>query len=375
MDSKQTIDFILLRPAEGNGRRSFSLVKRTGRRHNSTLKLPEIDAINAAYQKGTIDYDSALDQCKDIRARLYRQFSRKYNFNADNKRILDEYWNKRRKHRQHKNEFAKQSAYHRLNRAITALEDLSLLSATKDEMQAKIAEHPQQRRIAAALNQLLKYIERPNDVLELNRKRRKPVKHITEIDLKRVLGRIPNDCPWPKEYILLCQAAFGTGCRLGELFGLEKRHIRYNGYGIFVQQQLMKDLTIEETKTGASRDVPILDGFKDAVAEWIAVPIKVKKEMRGYGFARAFTNACRKAFPNEKEKHLIFKDLRHCYAIALLESGEEMSVVAGALGNAEQVCNEYYTGFELTKTSMEGVVARIKARSKGKKKKPNKKSS
>lgn len=56
---------------------------------------------------------------------------------------------------------------------------------------------------------------------------------------------------------------------------------------------------------------------------------------------------------------LRFHDLRHSYAIELLNHGVSLSLTAQALGNSVQVCQEYYAGFELSDEGLDVIRGKL----------------
>lgn len=354
MPVDRVLDFILQRPNR-HGKRSFAIVRRQGST-NRTLKLPDLDVINQQYKKGVLDFQSASKMAEDIRDRLYKEQKYNKNFHPENKRILDEYWKKRF---EAKDITDKKSAYNRLRRAIESLEDLSLLSAPQEELQKKIHQHRQQRTIAAALNEMLVFFGRQGVKIPLNKKKRHRPKYLTESELQKVLSFI--ECEDKKLMITLSRVAFGTGLRLGEIYGLEPHHLRNKNKSVHVDQQLRSNGLPDDTKTSDARDVPVLStDFQKDVFNWITkFPTQQKKESRTWRHAEIIKNACIKAFPLIKEKHCVFHDLRHSYAAALLLRGFSISDVAACLGNSLQVCQEYYSGFNLQSERLEVLITQL----------------
>lgn len=353
MPANRILDFILQRP-DSHGKRSFAIIRRQGTT-NRTLKLPDLDIINERYKKGTIDFETASKLAEDIRARLYKEQKYNKNFHPDNKKFLDEYWKRKF---EKKDITDKRAAFDRLKRAIDAIGELSLLTASQDELQDKIYKHPQQRRIAPALNEMLKFFGRNGVEIPLNKKKRKKPKYFTAQELKRVIAHI--ECEDPKHMATLMKAAFGTGMRLGEVYGIEPYHLRNKNKVVYVEQQLRPDGETDTTKTSSSRLVPILPAFEKDVVEWVMkVPEEKKLESRIWRHAEIVKNAAIKVFPNNPDKHCVFHDLRHSYAITMLQLGFSMTTVAQCLGNSWQVCQEYYAGFDLTNENVAAIVTQL----------------
>jgi integrase len=353
MPYKRNLDFFIHAPNK-HGRKTFAILKRENGTSKS-LKIPELDAINRKFLDKTIDHNTAVELVQELKDKLYERHKVEKYVHNENLDLLKDHWEKRYEHKDIKD---KDSAYSRLRRAVEAIEDLSLLTATTHELQAKISKHPAQRRIAAALNQMLKHIGR--DVrIPLNRKPRTKPRHLTPDELEKVLLHVKSK---NKDLTsLLCRAAIGSGLRLGELFALNVSNLREDGDIIYVAEQMGYDGTFDETKTRSDRLVPVLPRYKDFVKQWIArVSRQDKIDMRKWDFAKILKKACMEVFADQPEKHCVFHDLRHSYAIELLRLGYGISVIARCLGNSAQVCQEYYAGFSMTSDDIMGIVSKLK---------------
>jgi integrase len=356
MPNSRNYDFFISAPNK-YGRKSFAIVQRQGK-NNKTVKLPEIEAVNKKFKDGTIGFETAFALVKELKDKLYAKFNPPVEVHNENVKLLKDYWLKRYEHKDIK---AKDAAHSRLRYSIEAIGVLSLFTASQSELQAKISKHPQQRRIAAALNQMLKYIGRTDVKIPLNRKQRRKPQYLSPKELEMVLGQINH--PDKNLIVLLCNAAMGTGLRLGELFALTSTSFRDQNDILYVVEQMDEDLKLDLTKTRSDRTVPILPRYKNDVLKWVnEVPLSEKKRLRTFKFAAIVRAACAKVFPNTPEKHCKFHDLRHSYAIELLRLGYGLSVIHRCLGNSLQVCQEYYTGFSFTDEGILGVVHDLRQR-------------
>jgi integrase len=309
--------------------------------------LPELKLINEAFIAKKINFNTAFNQVKDIREQLNRQFKRKYNYNKENMDILEEFWDHRYADKDIKD---KQSAKNRLIRAVSRIEDLSLMTATKKQLQLKIATEPQQRRLAAALNQLLQFLGRGKELLSLNRPKRSKPRYLNYKEFKLMLANL--ECEHKDLVSLLCTVAYGTGLRQAELFAITKDDLRKKGFEVMVSKQLNRDNELdEETKTGKNR-IAIVNPrpeFVKALIKWASVPMQVRevipREGGSNGLAKVVKDACQRIF-TDKNKNCVFHDLRHSYAKQMLLDGLHIVKVAQSLGNNPIVCAKYYTGIE-----------------------------
>lgn len=351
MPNTRHYDFFIQAPNKKHGRKSFAIVQRQGKA-NKSLKLPEIDEINKRLKDGRIDFNTALDLITDIKNKLYAKHNPTPVLHSENIRLLKEYWEKRYEHKDIKD---KESAYRRLRYALEAIDTLSLYTATQHELLSKISKHPQQRRVAAALNQMLKYVGRGEIRLALNRKARKKPRYLTPQELELVVGQIQHS--YAPLIRTLCYAAMGTGLRLGELFALTRQNIRSQDgvLYLYISEQMGHDLKLDATKTRRDRTVVMIQRFVPDVYRWMDVPESERKAIRNLNFAKILKTACIKIFPDRPEKHCVFHDLRHSFAIELIRVGLPISTIALTLGNNALVCQEYYTGFSLTDEGIVGV--------------------
>jgi len=82
----------------------------------------------------------------------------------------------------------------------------------------------------------------------------------------------------------------------------------------------------------------------EALKRWFGLKHQIDPLTRKY-MARILRAACEKAFPGDLKKHLVFHDLRHCYAIMLRERGLTTEDVADLIGDSLLVAKEHYSGF------------------------------
>lgn len=121
---------------------------------------------------------------------------------------------------------------------------------------------------------------------------------------------------------------------------------------INIDKQLTKSGEIKPPKRDKVGKVVILPFGVKAAHEFCK--IKDRQKFR-FNFYNALLEACRKALPNDKNKWVGPHDLRHSHAIYLLSKGASLTQVALNLRNRIDVCQKYYTGFEHTDSTLEGL--------------------
>jgi integrase len=311
-----------------------------------TLKLPEIDSTNRLYRTGKISREEAHAALTDLAHRLTkRKEQQKPLYCTANLKILNSYFEKIYGPREIKD---RRSAYNRLKRAISAIGQLKLSTASPNELFEAVRNYepnPQKRKaILSAVGQLLKYIGRHDVPVPRIRKARPKIRHLSLSEFQSVVAQITD-----KQFSLLCWAFFATGCRPGELFALDSGSLR-NDESVFVADSIDRDTKqLGPTKTGDQRHATFIGELFDQLKGWLAVPHAEKMGLRAKPHSKWFRKAVRKAFPNDQSKWAVtFYDIRHSYAIHCLTKGVPIDLVAQSLGNSEAVCNEFYTGYKLT---------------------------
>lgn len=361
----------LLKVPKPPGRNRFYLltVSRdpSGKRSHEAFKSPLLDLINVSYQRGVFTLEQATKQAVDLRARLNREAKGLPGgivFNQENLSILGPlenppagtYW--KDVYGRRKRILDRRSSYYDLRRAIEAVGNLSLLTATEDELQAKIDgggfEDNKQRRIVSRLMPILRFLGRTDIKLEKAREEQKEVRYLSMGEFEKVVTRLPT-----KPLQALCRLAIHSGLRQGELFALQPGNISKERSIVQVNLQLDKEGVLRPTKGRNKRKAYLVDGAGQAVDDWLAVPEEERMKLRVAPLAEYVTRACAEAFPKNPPKWCVFHDLRHSYAIHLLERGVPLSFVARSLGNSELVCEKHYTGKVLTDGYMEGIKAML----------------
>ena len=130
--------------------------------------------------------------------------------------MFDDFWEKIYSYRPLISEY---NAKIELRNAIESLGQLSIYSASRDEIQKCIDQKYQgnsQRRIVTRMNQLLKFVGRDRVRLRKNQKAYIKVSCLREEDFKKVLFRAETDIE--RTLLKLC---YYSGLRIGEAYALE----------------------------------------------------------------------------------------------------------------------------------------------------------
>lgn len=357
--------YLLKRPRPTENRRSWSLLlvvkDPDGKKGSKAFSHPTLDQINNLASKGTLTFDELDKQAVDLRNRLNRELKGRpgsVTFNQENMALLGNYENPLPGSYWHdvygrrKRLVDRYSSYCDLRRAVEAVGLVSLITGTEREIQAQVDKrgYPdnKQRRLISRLNLLLKFIGRLDVQLERAREEQVEVKYLNEDEFNVVLAYVEQ--PWLKT---LCKIAFHSGLRKGELFGVTAGDLSPSI--INVRRQMDDKLKFRPTKTRVIRKAFLFPEGVTDFKEWVLKPVEELHVYRVAHVAEMFKIACHKAFPNNPLKHCVFHDLRHSYAIRLLEKGVPLSFVARSLGNSEAVCEKHYTGKVLTDGFIEGI--------------------
>lgn len=323
--------------APKGARRTFAILERRERKKSKTLRLPEVDAVNAALKAGTLDLESARAEVDRVKARLQAEAAPVHSsriaiceVNAE----LGERWFRKTYGRKKIAQDSARSARSALRRALASLGDTSLLTAKVEELQRQVdrLEPRRQRRAVATLNRLLAFAGRAEDRLFAAPEEQPLPAHLTPAEFSAFLALVPEDLRLPLE------VAFATGCRLGEVFALAQ--FSQKTRAVHVAGQMLANGTLKVTKTRRSRWAAVSPEGEAAVRRWLEVPQEERRRLRRLPWSRVVRKA--------SGGRVCFHDLRHSYAIAALVAGVPLTWVAQSLGNSVAVCQRYYAGFSLT---------------------------
>ncbi|CAB4199622.1 XerC Integrase, partial [uncultured Caudovirales phage] len=327
-----------------SGTNSWRVMRMEPGQPSRTVKDDAIDAVKKQYKAGTLTKDQARTQLDLVIERLYKADGVKVSrveSNGENEKLVSKYVQEVIRRKRKTSEGSKEAAELYIRRAVLALGETSLLSASKDELQDALDKRypdQRQRRLVTALNSLLKWAKR-EVALERHAYIPPQVKHIPYAKLKPVLDRLPE------QWAVAAELAHLTGLRIGEIMALEPQHKKR--WGIFVEWQIDKDEKRKLPKNEKRRNVAVFDRALELYGRWMQLKRLIPHEER-LRASRIIRSACVRAYPNRREWHLRFHDLRHSYAVACLEKGMSLDWLAMQLGNSVEVCREHYVGFVQT---------------------------
>lgn len=350
------ITFSVRSPGPNEKRVKFSIFRIEGKSPKRVKKVvcsPELDEINRRFISGTLSYQEARALAQDIRRRLDRRENgaREKPITTENQTLLDAYWKDQYSWRDITDPDSMRNS---LKRAIRVLGDLPIMTAEQTDFYQRINEsgitNNRKREVIARLNQLIKYARR-DFTLRLPRQDFLKIRHISEEQLgklTKVLTQFDST---------LVSVAFYTGGRIGEIFAIQKRD--FNGRILNITRQILRNGEKSRTKTRKDRGVAVPpEGFA-AIKDWLDIPTSQKLEHRNRKLSEVVSEASRKLWPKEKDRHITFHDLRHSFAIHMLRLEFSISEVAHLLGDSIQVCQAYYTGFAASDEALEAMSQRL----------------
>lgn len=332
----------------GKGHPRFRLMERVDGK-NRTVNHEELDAINASYQQGWLTLDRARLQVEELRDKLDQSKIKPVSWLPENQIIAEQYWKERGLPRSKRRPRA---AYDRIIWAVKQLGSTSLVTASVSELKQALShlDNNGQRRAIGPLNRLLKFKNLEKELIPPEELRLEP-EYLSLEDFKKVILTIPR-----KEWRLCCQAAFATGARYGELFQMQKQHLRQGGGFIWIAQQRLKDWSLEKTKNGKRGNVHVIKELRGPLVEWIEVSEDTKKDMRQKGLpGEAFSHAVEKVL----SRHLTFHNLRHSYVKHMAERGATLEKLASWLRDSMAVVEKYYLSWVQSDAEMEDDLRRF----------------
>jgi integrase len=329
-------------------RRSYKIVKQSGSTFE-TISHPTLDSINNSLKSGQIDPATALKNVRDLVDQLYKKDGAKVftvTHSEENQRLLERFMDAQYAHRDLVDPM---TARYEFERAIAALGPLSLVSASREQLQKQINTNlkgNKQRRVVGKLNQLLAWLGRDFS-LARNKESIEDIKYLSESEFQKILEYLPNN------YIrTLHEVCFYGGFRIGEAFALEPAFLNKKVSSIKVLKQIDKEGVKRQTKNRRQRDAYIFPQGLEAIERWFSerhnISLKERTQM-----SKRTKHACKAAFPKDPSKWLKFHDLRHSYAIALLSKGVSIALVAQSIGDSIRVAEKHYVGFILSSESIQ----------------------
>lgn len=359
--------YSIIRPTESRDRFTLSCYIIEGRKRiycelPAPIKKQALQ-INEKYKSGLITNLDAETLLNDVIQNAYKSLNIKHVvlknsvISEVNQKIFNKFWDKVYKDRYLEDE---KSPKYSILKALKLIEPLSIQTATASQLQAKLKDSgvsvPVNRRATDSLNQILRYLNRD---FKLNKPKpeRTKVKHLTLAEFSKVLHHISD--PVLKDFAM---TLFATGMRLSEALAVNAQDIK--GSVLNIDKQLRpsgskNEVVDKDPKRGSKGHVVVLPFGKDALKRWASRDDKNEYRFQLYP---ALMKACQKVFPKQtdNQKWLSPHDLRHSHAIHLLSKGANLTQVALNLRNRIDVCQKYYTGFEHTDSSLDGLLKMVK---------------
>jgi integrase len=348
-----TWKYILKRPTGKH--RSYRIYRRhrlkNGKTQDEYIDIQAIHSLNDRLIAGTASPDTVEKELSMLIDQLYKQDGAKVLkavANSENRKFFELYWSK--EYDDSRVVQDRRTMYNDFLRALDAIGELSIQTTPVKELQKAINKLPnkKQRRVANRLNSLLRF-NKSEDTLKLLPKLHEQPVFITPQELTLLLIHLPE------EYKIAVQFAFYSGLRIGELFALNEMSLR-EPQRLWIHQQLYDNGKFGATKNRKPRHVNIYPKAVEVFHSWIELKDKLIAEGRMKKWrsiaARTVASACRRA----KITPIVFHDLRHCYAIKLLEDGASLQDVADMIGDGLKVTEEYYVGFLRTNKRLDSIL-------------------
>lgn len=337
--------------------------------------LPEerqnaLDSINRRYCTGKLSFEDARTEVEELVETLYKDGKHVLAcvYNTKNLKVVEEYLNAR----YNKARRAKMADYSRARQestwAVEALGELSIHVAESSQIQARLDEASDgeantQRRLIFKMRAILNWLrpsERWKDLLALWDEEYKLVRYLTESEFTLVLKHLPS-----AHHKALAMVCYHLGCRVGEASALSLSDLKEARHAVSIFKQIRLEdqetrKVTPKTKNKKRRDAFIFPEGIPALKTWVEIKVSLTSGERSR-LAETMTAACQKVFPNDETKHLTWHDLRHCYAIRLLDKGLTIDDVADMIGDSVVVAKKHYIGFIVSDARMERIKAKVLA--------------
>lgn len=310
----------------------------------------DVDSINKKFQEKIVSKEDVILLLKELIKSEYRKQGtqakvlNESELSKVNDKIFNQFWQEVYAIRYISDE---KSAQYDFKKSLRLIEPLSIQSASALELQTQLKTKSktskENRRATDRLNQILFWLKR-------NIKLNKPKVGLTKVDyltfdeFQKVLIHLEGDIK------ILAMVLFASGMRLSESFAVTPEDF-VNGH-IMVNKQLTEEgITKLPKREKTGKSVVIPDG-REAMEQWVLVENKSRYR---YAIYNQLIEACRKVFPNQRDKWVSPHDLRHSHAIYLLSKGASLTQVALNLRNRIDVCQRYYTGFAHSEDTLEAL--------------------
>ncbi len=353
-------------------RKSFSIIsyeKEDGKKvNNKALRIPEVVKINVQYEAGELSFDQAkrlVSQIKDNLVQGVKDSNQTYFHNQENADLVEKYIKAKYRQQRRRNKGSKQKSQDDMRtsclRAIKCLGAKSIYSATENYIQDCIDENFEgnvQRKMVSRMKQILGFIDRKDVQLEQDPEEHKEVRHLTLAEGERLLEELSKN----RLVYLAAALTLYTGCRIGEVMHMTSASILSDEIVAVKRQRERKTWAVVPTKNRKERQSFTIKDVSLLVEEWEQLDLEAKKKARKGAkiIPREINKACRKLWPRNPEKHLIHHDLRHSYAIHLLQTGVPIDLVALSIGDTVEVCRKNYTGYILNDVGISTIASIMK---------------
>lgn len=335
--------FTIKRPDDT--RRSFSIHIKENKAYRQ-LKDPRLDAINGNLRDGIFTRDQANFQVDELVKKLKSELGMakppggvRAEINAQNLKVFDKYWRDEYELKKIKRPWTAENEF---LFALRAIDSHHLNVSSKQDLQKavdKAFNRSQHKRYVGRVNALLDFLDR-GFTLHTLAAPLPDVSFVTIEEFRKILGFVQDPV-----LRALYGTLFGTGCRLGEVFVFNSRSLAPDN-GIFISKQMHdKTLEITEIKNNKPHRTLLLSEFRGEFDEWALFQDKASYRKK---CQHPLTEAARKAFPDDKSKHISPHDLRHSYAIHLLSKGLSLSQIARLLGDTVASVERHYAGFVMS---------------------------
>jgi integrase len=363
---KNHVVYFIKRPNPKEKRVTFSILAKhtpplNGKKHTQ-VEDERLDALNQALKSG-VPIENVEVEIKNICDALNVEQKKKENgiwiASADNLRLVEEYWEREVSDRKNRRPY---TAKRRLFWAVEMIGPTPLLGDRR-ELQKVLDQRSggnkrRQRKLCAVLNEIRKWHGITQDRLKPEKKSRPKFLFLEEEEFKKVLPYIEAG---PKQEVSdltlqsLMATVFYSGVRPGEAFAFKADH--YSNGELKVLTQIDRFEEEIDTKNGKVRTTLLFKEGEEHFFNWINATDKDKLERTG--LARLLKKACKKSFPNQPDKWVSVKDLRHSYAVMCIKKkGFSISEISILLGNTVTVCEEYYLNFVLQNSDIQSLKMR-----------------
>lgn len=364
------ISYFIKEPTET--RRSFSIVMRKqfpdGKREHSTVKLQIIKDINKELKSEKISPSVAKMRINEIKDGLYKTEKKLRGvLELDSKNeeayhtYLDKHYSKLK--RQNLKDF--KAAENEIMRAFRALGNVSIRTASRDEIENQIVEHcgdniMKQRKIASRLNSVLKSIGRNDIKLTVLKRPHHDVIFITETELGELIDHIETNVAKDRtfgnltrdQFIILIKALFYSGLRIGEAKAADIKNWRPADRVYRVTHQIDDNGKKRLPKGDKTRRIVIHKRGEKAFSQWLK--FEGKSKINRNLLTKNLKSFCEKLFQKDETKHLTLHSMRHCMAVFYLrDCSFSLSAVASLLGDSIHVTEIYYANFVLHDETLE----------------------